>query len=140
MDRDKIFQFLALILRDYIQQQQVSQAELAAQIGCSQSRLNDFLNKKGEIGSAKFDLILRLFPELQRPILSYLESRGGGVQQVANGNILSTITQTAGEAPRDPDGELLRRAADLATDLATEAGQVPLVPLLKGLRGLRDRK
>ena len=141
MDREKIFQFLAQILRNYVDEKQVSQKDLALQIGCSQSRLNDFLNKKGELGSAKFDLILRLFPELQRPILDALASRGGtAIHQEANGNTNSRITQTATVPPSGgaatSEARLRQQVTDLAVRLSDDNGTLRLAAFLKALQAL----
>ena len=141
MNRVKIFQSLAKILRDYISEKKISQKELAAQIGCSQSRLNDFLNKQDELGRAKFDLILRLFPELQRPILTVLESHDIGPQRNTRANVINnnfgSAEQTYNEAPRQDADAIRARITDLAVSLADDNGTLPLAPFLKALREVK---
>lgn len=116
-------------LRDKVNEEGMSQLRLSKQAHCTHSRINDFINpkKQGSIKGAALDLILRLFPELQRPILSYLENRGGGIQQVANGNILSTITQTAGGSPAGGAEALRDRVIRSIIDLELPAEVQQLV-------------
>ena len=109
MEEEKINFIVAQLttwLREKVNSDGMSQNKLAHQTHISQPTINSYLND-GKLPGASLDYILRLFPELQRPILSYLESRGSGIQQVANGNFLSTITQTAGGSPAG-DAEALR--------------------------------
>lgn len=105
-----------------------------------QSHIANLLNGKRGYKGISLGTFDRMFPNATVD----LGVLPGGTVSATRSNVINNnfgeATQTYNEAPRDPDGELLRKAADLATDLATEAGQVPLVPLLKGLRGLRDRK
>ena len=113
MEKDAIKiidQYLLEYLRYKVSQEGMSQSKLARETGVRQGTINGYLNTSDKrsrpIGGASLDNILRLFPELQGPILSALERRGG-IHQVANGNILSTITQTAGGGDAG-DAEALR--------------------------------
>ena len=129
---NKISAYLLAYLRDKTSQEGMSQNKYAKITGVKQGTINGFLNTSDKrprpISGASLDLVLRLFPELQRPILSYLESRRSGIQQVANGNILSTITQTAGVPSRLED---CRQAAideiinmDIPDDIRTKVLRV----------------
>ena len=122
-------------LRDKVNEEGMSQLRLSKQAHCTHSRINDFINpkKQGSIKGAALDLILRLFPELQRPILDALASRGGtAIHQEANGNTNSRITQTAGVG----DASYRQRVQDLAVRLSGEDGTLQLASFLKALQGL----
>ena len=127
---ETILQELHIFLQEKVKEH--TQMGVSKLTGCPQSRINDYLKHEEKIQTATLFNILRLFPELQRPILSYLESRGSGIQQVANGNILSTITQTAGGG----DASYRQRVQDLAVRLSGEDGTLQLASFLKALQGL----
>ena len=101
---NKISAYLLAYLRDKTSQEGMSQNKYAKITGVKQGTINGFLNTSDKrprpISGASLDLVLRLFPELQRPILDALASRGGtAIHQEANGNTNSRITQTATVPP-----------------------------------------
>lgn len=74
--------------------------EIANITGCSQSLVNRIRHGRRSIGGSSLDLILRLFPELDGVIAeacrAKLEGRPVSMQQQANGNTNSQISQTMG--------------------------------------------
>lgn len=95
---ETILQELHIFLQEKVKEH--TQIGVSKLTGCPQSRINDYLKHEEKIQTATLFNILRLFPELQRPILDALASRGGtAIHQEANGNTNSRITQTATVPP-----------------------------------------
>ena len=137
---NKISAYLLAYLRDKTSQEGMSQNKYAQITGVKQGTINGFLNTSDKrprpISGASLDLILRLFPELQRPILQVLEGHGvsniqqvGVVNQAAGGDL--TITTGDGDAAR-----LRQQVTDLAVRLSDDNGALQLATFLKALQTL----
>ena len=137
MEKDNINLIVELLtawLRNKVNSDGMSQNRLAHQTHISQPTINSYINE-GKLPGASLDYILRLFPELQRPILQVLEERGG-VHISVGANSATNIASPSAVAIAGGDGSYRQRVQDLAVRLSDDNGALQLATFLKALQTL----
>ena len=96
-------------------------AQLAKMADCSTTHMNNLRNGKRDISGVSVDFLLKLFPDLDAPIVAVCRGKHG-VTQVANGNSDCNINQTASDSSSDLASYQLRLYRGLAgLDISDDA-------------------
>lgn len=113
-----IGKYLLDFLRYKVSQDGMSQSKLARETGVRQGTINGYLNtsekRSRPISGASLNLILRLFPELQSPILRALENRNG--VHISVGSASATNIASPSAVAIAGDGNRLKDCRQAAID------------------------
>ena len=114
----------------------MTQVQLAEKYHTTQSYIQRILSGQQKTSGISLGQFERMFPNAKFDLGVTHGAHAQGQQVQAITNNFGTAEQNYHEAP-EPDADLIRKAADLAVSLATDDGQVPLVPFLKKLREVK---